>query len=726
MMRFVLLLTMLCCLNLTLSAAPERSYKNSELSLITRLTAWILHRNHYRPQALNVDFSRKLFAEYFDILDPQRIYFTQEDVKKFEMYKNILGTSLLRGNTDFAFGLYALYRQRLAEFIKFAENECEKKINFNLDEYWNIKRDKAPRPATASEQQELWRLRIKSDLLYYRLTDRAMAEDKNIQKNKKQEAEAAAWKWTGATPEKCLLKRLRDISNEIMKKDRIDILGIYLNSVAQVFGPHSSYYAPKLSEDFDIQMSLSLTGIGATLSSDAGFIKVVDLVPGGPAARDGRLKVEDRIAVAVQENLEATNLIDMPVSKAVRFIRGPEKSRLGLGILTDKRGANPISLNSCVTALSYLSAITGLPDLSPAFPEWRGDIYFRSYVLTRSKVELVDSGAKGKVREVKASNGQIKKIGILELPSFYHDFSAIRRGDANARRCSKDVEKILLDFKKRKVDAVLFDLRANGGGSLPEALEMTGLFIPTGPIVQVRSADKSIEVEYDKDSKMVYSGPLLILTSKLSASASEIFTAALQDCSRAIVLGDSRTFGKGTILRVEDLAPHFRWLARKIPAGSTTFETAMFFRTNGESVQQLGITPDICLPSFTEELKVGEMFLDHHLPWDKIPPVPRQHFDTGIKRKAKQLKEISDQRIKATPDYQLLNKRIANYRSHKNREKISLKESVRWAEYRTGKDLDDAAEQLMTGDRDLKKKGRFNDPVLNEAINIAADYANIK
>ena len=266
----------------------------------------------------------------------------------------------------------------------------------------------------------------------------------------------------------------------------------------------------------------------------------------------------------------------------------------------------------------------------------------------------------------------------------------------------------------------------NGGGSLPEALDMTGLFIQTGPIVQVRSADKSIEVEYDRDPQMIYSGPLVILTSKLSASASEIFTAALQDCSRAIVLGDSRTFGKGTILKVEDLAPHFRWLARKIPAGSTTFETAMFFRTNGESVQQLGITPDICLPSFTEELKYGEMFLDHHLPWDQIPAVPRKHFDTSIKRKTKILKALSDQRIKKSPDYQLLNKRVANYRSHKNRTKLSLMESKRWAEYRSVKELDEAAEQLLAGERDLKKKEKHNDPVLTEAMHIAADYAALK
>ncbi|MBR2912021.1 MAG: PDZ domain-containing protein, partial [Lentisphaeria bacterium] len=632
-MKKILSFVLLSALTL-LSGAPERVYKDSELNLITRLTTYILHRNHYRPQKLDVAFSEKFFDEYFDTLDPQRIYFTQQDVRNFTKYKPALSLSLLQGNTAFAFSLYALYRQRLAEFIRFAEQECAKKTDFSADEYWDLKRDKAPRPVDSKAQKELWRLRIKSDLLYYHLLDRIMAEDKGKEKDKKQEAAAAAWKWAGATPAKRLQKRLRDISNEVMKKDRIDILGIYLNTLAQVFGPHSSYYAPKLSEDFDIHMSLSLTGIGATLSSDDGFIKVVDIVPGGPAARDKRLRVEDRITVAVQENLEATNLIDLPVSQAVRYIRGPKDSRLGLGILTDKPGINPVPLNALAELLRDISRMTGIPDFSKIFPEWRGDIYFRPYILTRSKVELVDSGAKGNIREVKTHNGKTKKIGIIELPSFYHDFAALRQGNAKAKRCSVDVENILRDFKRKKVDAVLMDLRFNGGGSLAEAIDMTGLFIKRGPVVQVRTQDNSIEVERDNDSKVVYSGPLVILTSKLSASASEIFTAALQDCSRVLVVGDSRTFGKGTILKVEDLAPHFRWLARKIPAGSLSFEMAMFFRVNGESVQQLGITPDIKLPSLTEELKMGEMFLDHHLPWDKIRAVPCHQHDRNIKSKA--------------------------------------------------------------------------------------------
>ena len=524
-------------------SAPERGYKPGELQLITRLTTWILCKNHYRPTELDQKFSRTFFNEYLDTLDPMRIYFTAEDVKKFAIYQNKLGSSLLRGETDFGFELYSLYRKRLSEFIAFAEAECRKPQDFTADEYWSLKRDKSPRPATKEEQKNLWRLKIKNDLLYLRLVDRAMAEDKNKNKDKKQEAAAAAWKWGAVTPEKNLLRRLRDISNEVMKKDQIDILGIYLNSVAQVFGPHTNYFAPKLSEDFDISMSLSLTGIGATLTTDNGFIKVVNIVPGGPAAKDGNLKVEDRIAVAVQENMETTNLIDMPVSKAVRYIRGPEKSRLYLGIMTDKKGNSPVSLNMISNALHYLSVITGIRDYSGIFPEWRGNIYFRVYPLLREKVELVDSGAKGEIKEVRLKNGIIRKIGVLELPSFYHDFEALRRGDKNAKRCSMDVARILMDFKKKKVDCVLMDLRFNGGGSLIEAIEMTGLFIPTGPVVQVRSSNKRTRVEYDEDAKVVYSGPLVILTSKLSASASEIFAAALKDCSRAILVGDSRTFG---------------------------------------------------------------------------------------------------------------------------------------------------------------------------------------
>ncbi len=725
-LKLQLLLVLCSAFAFSTEAAPVRSYRDSELSLIARLTTWILHRNHYRTLKLDNDFSKKFFEEYFDTLDPQRIYFTREDVNRFGIYRTGMGTRLLRGQNDFAFQLYALYRERLAEFMQFAEKECAKKQDFNTDEYWELKRDKALRPVNAEEQKKLWRLRIKNDLLYYRLVDRAMAEDQHLEKDKKQAAAAAAWKWGSSSPEKNLQKRLRDIANEVLKKDRIDILGIYLNSLAQVFGPHSNYYAPKLSEDFDINMSLSLTGIGATLSTEDGFVKVVAIVPGGPAAKDGNLKVEDRIAVAVQENQEAVNLIDMPVSQAVRYIRGPKDSRLCLGVLTDKRGINPLAVNSLVTLCSYTSKLTGLPDISGIFPEWRGKIYLRPYVLTRSKVELVDSGAKGSIREVKVSDGSIRKVGVLELPSFYHDFNAIRRGERNAKRCSADVEKILRDFNKNKVDSVLIDLRFNGGGSLLEAIEMTGLFIPTGPVVQVRTADGAKDVEADTNSTLVYSGPLVILTSKLSASASEIFAAALQDCGRAIIAGDSRTFGKGTILKVEDLAPHFRWLARKIPAGSATFETAMFYRITGSSVQQLGVSPDIQLPSLTEELKVGEMFLQHHLPWDQIDPVIFRIFDEDIKRKAAILKKSSEQRIASSPEYNHLQQRIASYRAHKNRTKISLMESKRWNEYRTEKDLEEAADRLLSQDLEIRKKEKAKDPVLDEAVNIAADYPGIK
>ena len=723
-MTLLLFLALLFLAPVRGNAAPEKVYKDHELKLISRLTALILRFNHYRPQELNEELSQRLYDKYLNDLDPQHIYFTEEDLKSFEVRKKMLAPDLLQGKMDFVFTVYNLYRTRLAEYIAFAEQETARKQDFTLDESWDLEREKAPRPANKKEQQELWRLRIKGDLLLYRLLDRAMHEDKDVQKNLKQEAAAAAWKWEASTPAKRLLKRLRDISNEVNKKDRIDILGIYLNALAQVFGPHSSYYAPRLSEDFDINMSLSLTGIGATLSSNDGFIRVVQLVPGGPAAKDGRLRVEDRIAVVVQENQETTNLIDLPVSKAVRYIRGPRDSRVLLGVLTDKPGKNPISLNQLIPALKYLSYYTGLPDYSKAFPEWKGKIYLRAYDITRAKVELVDSGAKGVIRTVKTASGE-KKIGLLTLPGFYHDFAALRRGDKNAKRCSTDVAKILQRFNKENVHAVVLDLRRNGGGSLPEAIATTGLFIPTGPVVQIRDAEGNISVEKDENKLLLYKGPLVILTSKLSASASEILAAALRDCSRALLVGDSRTFGKGTILRVEDLEQHIRWKGKKLNSGSTTFETAMFFRTNGGSVQQLGITPDIVLPSMTEELKVGEMFLDHHLPWDEIRAVPRMQFDGDLTGKARVLQAASRKRIAADPEYRKLLHRIEVYRAHKDRKHLSLNEEKRWKEYRRDRDMEETAEHLMELENAPESKTDTHDPVLQETLNIAADYAEL-
>ncbi len=659
-----------------IGARGIRRYSDAELSKITRRTVEILSANHYRQRKIDLDFSRHLFDQYLDTLDPNKMYFTTADVKRFASRRDTLHSALARGDNSFAFELYEAFRKRHDEFLSYAEKMLRKPIDFTVKESYTPDRSKAPRCANDAELHEVWRKRIKNDVLFFKLLDRVL-KSSHRPEDKKALAEAKAWDG-GRTPADKVLKRLKDFANEIQKRDRIDILGLYLNALARLFGPHSNYLPPRLDQDFEINMSLSLFGIGATLTSDDGFVKIVSLVRGGPADLDGKLKVNDRIIAVTQEDGETQNVINMPLSQAVQLIRGPENTKVTLTVLSGSKSAVP-----------------------------------KKITLTRAKVRLVDNEAKGKIV---SRNGQ--RVGIITLPSFYMDFEAVLKGDPDAKRCSTDVKKILADFKAKKVDAVVIDLRRNGGGSLPEAINMTGLFIKTGPVVQVRSR-RGTDLEIDEDPEQAYSGPLVLLTSKLSASASEIFTAALRDCNQALVVGDSRTFGKGTVLQVEQIErPSF--FRRNVPSGSTTFEIAMFYRTAGGSVQQLGIAPDIRLPSLTEELKVGEMFMENHLPWDSIDPVNREfHFNLSGMLPA--LRKKSAERIKKSPEYAKLLRRIELYKRYKQRNEISLNEAERWKDYQEEKQLSEAEDKALDEEPDKTRKGP--DPILNEATRIAADLA---
>ena len=679
----------------------ESAVGDAELRLITQMTAQLFAGSHYRKQPLDEKLSARLFDEYFNSLDPNRMFFTQKDVERFAPYRESLGAALRRGDSSFAFEVYDLYRERNREFRAFAEKRLKEPFDFTADEVYVTDRRKLPRVADRAALEKLWEQRLKNDILYYRLFDRAIAEAEKKEKKEKaakkdkeaQEIEArreVAKKWDGRTPAEKVLKRLRDITNSLENSDRVDILGLYLNALAQVYGPHSNYLSPKLDEDFEIGMKLSLTGIGATLTSDDGYIKIVAIVPGGPAALDGRLKVEDRIIAVTQENGETVDVIDMPVAKAVKYIRGPKDSKVTLTVLPGEKGKN-------------------------AVPE--------NITITRDTVKLVESEAKGEVHSIKRPDdkGEIR-VGVITLPSFYMDFDAAYRGDPNYKSCTRDVKRILEKFRKEGVDAVVMDMRRNGGGSLPEAITLSGLFIKTGPVVQIRTGDRRIQVKSDNDPDIAYAGPLVILTSKLSASAAEIFTAALRDCGRALVVGDSRTFGKGTVLDVVPLERYLKFVGRDFPAGSATYETAMFYRTAGGSVQQLGIEPDIQLPSLTEQMEIGEMFMDNHLPWDAIKPVRREMANPGPQAHLPALKAASEKRIAADPEYQTLLRRIDLFKRYKDRKEVSLNEAKRWKEYREEKEIQEESERLYEEQAGgAGKAGVKNDPVLSEAVRIAGD-----
>ena len=410
-----------------LGATPpgEERFTDEQLSAITVKALKILHNYHYRQLEFTPQVAKDHFESYLKSLDGGKFFFTEEDVKGFTRTPQEFFTALLKGDNTLAFQIYNRYRVRHSEYRKFAEALLKTKMDFTGNEEFIPDRTKLPRCKNDSELKKLWEQRIKNDVLFYRLFDRAMEQSKDPDDRK---ALDDAKRWNAGTPESKVLKRLRDVHNAVDKKEKIDILGIYLNALAHVYGPHSNYMAPRTAKNFDIDMSLSLTGIGATLTTDNGFIKIVALVPGGPAAKDGRLKVNDRIVAVSQENGASVDVIDMPVDEAVQYIRGKENSKVTLTVLPGDKGRSAVPVR---------------------------------ITLTRAKIQLTDSEAKG---EIIMQNG--KKVGVITLPGFYMDFEGALRGESDYKRCSEDVRKILVKFRKENVQALVMDLRRNGGGSL--------------------------------------------------------------------------------------------------------------------------------------------------------------------------------------------------------------------------------------------------------------------
>lgn len=665
------------------AAGKTERFAEEQLSGISLKVQRILVKNHYRRLPLSPEVARSHIDFYIKALDGERSFFTEEDIAGFDLDPQKLYDALRKGDNTLAFQIYARYRARYRAYREFAVKMLQSKIDFSKDEELVTDRSKLPWCKNDAELHELWRKRIKNEVIFYRLFNRALKESTDPEDRKSMEDAA---RWNAGTPESKVMKRLRDVSNAVEKREKIDILGIYLDALTHVYGPHSNYMPPKAAKDFDINMSLSLTGIGATLTTDNGFIKIVSLVPGGPAARDGRLKVNDRIVAVTQENGATTDLIDMPVEEAVQYIRGKEKTKVTLSVLPGDKGRSAVPVR---------------------------------ITLTRAKILLTESEAHGKILTLKG-----KKVGIITLPSFYMDFDGAMRGDANFKRCSEDVRRILADFRKKGVQTVVMDLRRNGGGSLAEAVSLTGLFIPTGPVVQRRDSKRNVTLAVDDDSAVEWSGPLVVMISKLSASAAEIFTAALRDCDRAVVVGDSRTFGKGTVLQVERLQEGFSLFGQgRRDVGSMTFEIEMFYRITGSSVQQLGIRSDVQIPSVSEAMKVGELYMDNHLPWDNIDPVSRARFIPHLEEKIAVLKKNSAARIAASPEFRSLERRIKVYRDHRKKNSVSLNEEKRWKDYQQEKLIADAEEKEL-GLKDEKKKD-VPDVGLREAAAIAVDLHSL-
>ena len=667
------------------------------MSTIARAAAYLLTSNHFSQRKIDEALSEQLFQDYFKTLDPSHLFFTQGDLDSFKNVQKDLGNQIRRGNIQFAFDVFKLFLTRLDEYEKFTGKYLQTKPNLNADDSYEFNRTKASWVKTRKELEALWEKKIRNDLIMLEMLDRSKKENLSGKKAGN-ENKAAARQPAVKRREKDPLERTRHRISRFLQYYRsmesIDILELYLSSLTQIYDPHSVYMSPRSEEDFNINMKLSLVGIGALLSSEDGYTKIVRVIPGGPADLDGRLKSEDRIIAVAQENEEPVDIQDMPLGKVVNMIRGKEKTKVTLTILEGAKGSSAVPVN---------------------------------ITLVRDKVRLKESEASGKLHQIQTSSGK-KRIAVLTLPSFYIDFNAAYRGDENYRSSTRDIASLIRKYSREgPLDGLIIDLRSNGGGSLLEAVTLTGLFIKEGPVVQVYD-QRGHKTDEDRDGgRILYSGPLALLTNRFSASAAEIFAGAIKDYQRGIILGDSKTHGKGTVQTMLELDRYTAFWGRKTPSGTLKLTNAKFYRINGASTQLKGITPDIVFPSFTDAMEIGEDKLDHALPWDTVPPEKYQIFDPRLPALIPVLRERAGVRVENSSDFKMLRRDIETYRKIRDRKIVSLNLEKRWNDYLAEKKLEDEQNKLLRLDNDesKKEKNTVRDLYLDETLNVMKDWIDL-
>lgn len=532
--------------------------------LIARRVGAILEEAHYRRAQIDDRMSEQVFNRYLDTLDGQRGYFTAADITELSAYRLRFDDMIHTGEIEPAFAIFARFQQRNRERIQFALAQLKTEPDWTVQESFEFDRAKAPWPASAQDLDELWRKRVKSDALSLVLAGKS---------------------WKDATD--ILQKRYERVLKRVDQVTPDDVFENLMNAYARTFDPHSSYFGARNSEEYRIQMSLSYEGIGATLQTSDDYVGIVNVIPGGPAAVAGTLGINDRI-VAIAQGKEGPfqDVIGWRIDDVVQLIRGKGGTQVRLQILP--AGAAP-----------------GTPE--------------KIVELTRGKVTLENQAAK-KERRIVQRGDKTWRIGVINVPGFYADVQAQSQGDENYRSTTRDVKRLLDELAKEGgIDGLVLDLRGDGGGFLPEATALTGLFIDKGPVVQLKDTTGRIEVLDDPDAGIAYDGPLVVLVDRFSASASEIFAGAIQDYHRGLVVGQ-RTFGKGT---VQNLVPLDRWSQRPVD-GQLTVTIGKFYRVTGESTQHRGVEPDIALPSAISLDDVGESSLEAALPWDRIPGAPHQ------------------------------------------------------------------------------------------------------
>ncbi|MDH3280915.1 MAG: carboxy terminal-processing peptidase [Gammaproteobacteria bacterium] len=583
----------------------------------TELITHFIQRYHYRKRELNDELSASMFDRYLEALDPNRIYLMASDVEALSKFKYQLDDRLRESRLEPAFAIFALFRARLEERVEYAVSLLDKKFDFSIREEYTVDRSKAPWAEGREELDNIWRRRVKHDVLSLRLAGKA---DDDIRDT--------------------LASRYHRLVVRINQFDSDDVYQAFINAFTSSVEPHTSYFSRRASENFKIRMSLSLEGIGAALQNENEHTLVRNVIAGGPADLSGLLKTDDRIVgVGQGEEGEVVDVVGWRLADVVDLIRGPKGSVVLLEILP--KGV-PVGGQTKIISL------------------------------VRNKIKLEEQAAQKSVEKVSTEDGAIK-IGVIRVPTFYTDFEAREQGRPDFRSTSRDVRKLIKELMSERVKGLVIDLRGNGGGSLAEATELTGLFIKSGPIVQVRDSTGRISVNDDPDPQIAYDGPLAVLVDRASASASEIFAGAIQDYRRAIVIGEP-TFGKGTVQRLLDLDRFAK--ADNGSLGQLKFTVAQFFRVNGDSTQHRGVVPDIVYPTAFDTAEQGERSLDNALPWAAVSPL---RFEAGAVTfdVIEEARHRHDQRVIRDPGFQYLIAEAEAFREAREKNQVSLVEAER-------------------------------------------------
>ncbi|KQV89499.1 carboxy terminal-processing peptidase [Pelomonas sp. Root1237] len=669
------------------AAFPQMLKPEAQQAKSAHLAADLLSRYHYRPLSLDDALSARIFDQYLKALDPEKLYFLQSDIDRLSGDRILLDNAILAEDLRVPFEVFNLYERRVAERLTYGRTLLKKGFDFGQDESLTVERKDQPWPATEAESQDLWRKRVKNEWLRLKLAGR---DDPAIVK--------------------ILDKRYESASKNLGKITSADAFQAFMNAYTMAIDPHTNYLGPRAAENFGISMRLSLVGIGALLTQIDDYATVRELVPGGPASLSGQLKVGDRIVGVAQGATGAMeDVVGRRLDDTVALIRGMKGSTVRLDVLP--------------------------ADSGPDAPN-------RTVVLVRNTITVQDSAAKAKIYSVTTGAGK-RLVGVITLPSFYEDTDALRKGDKDYRGAAHDVGKLLFDMKAQKVDGVLIDLRNDGGGSLRQAVNLTGMFVGKLPVVQTRDARGNITVEKNAEAGLAWSGPLGVLINRGSASASEIFAAAIQDYGRGVIIGEG-SFGKGTVQTLANLDQIAKNAAPTY--GELKFTIAQFFRVNGGTTQLRGVTPDILFPQTSDDTEFGESSYVNALPWTNIRAV--DYSPVGdVKTQLPRLLAWHAARVEHALDFQNLLQDVAKAQERRKNNVISLSESVRRkeraaSEKRLAAQLGEAGrgasgtlvdDGLQFNERQLDKdlaaektRKTINDALLDEAVSILSDSAALK